>query len=351
MTQQLPPKFVQQTRWAYLQDGIEVGPYDANEIVELLSAREIAPDTLLVELNTRRRCPLTEVGPFAQVVMGIVKLDRQQRSERDLLDASREIASGSHRKTILLTLLALVALGTGGAALFIYNPFAPKAEPKGPYQAPETPAQAVDKAVEPAQKSKEPAFAITEMDPAELEVDPHLELINSVLEEKQLNPNAELLGDDDKLEGPAHIDRSKDRRKHPPQPAVAGGPQGQADKGADSGVETMDFSEEEVAMGEGPSGPDDALAVGRMRKVLRKCLERSLHKFPAGEEVLIDARATLQPDGRITGLKLDLMPRKATGEIKMCVSAELMRMRVPAFEGKAVPLSTAVAVPGPTLAE
>lgn len=350
MTQQLPAKFVRQTRWAFIQDGIEVGPYDANEIVELLREREISPDTTLVELNTRRTCPLTEVGPFASIVMTIVQADRKNRSDREFVAAGREISEGGRRTTVLATILVLLVLGIGGAALFIFNPFAPPEEKDGPYQGvagadeskeqPDVVAEAAD--------AGEPAFAITEMDPAELEVDPETELINSVLEERQLNPNAALIGDEEKLEGPAKIDRSKEKKTRRVA-SVSGGPKSsdKADEAAEEdGIQTMDFSEEEVAMGDGPSGPDDTLAIGRLRKVMKRCVERSLQKFPAGEEVLIDAQANLQPDGRLTGLKINLMPRKAVGEIKMCISAELMRMRVPAFDGDAVHISTAVAVPG-----
>ncbi len=196
-----------------------------------------------------------------------------------------------------------------------------------------------------SEEEKEPAFKITEMEPGEMEKDPAAEMIESVLEERQLNPNAENLGEDEKLEAMAKIKRPKAANSN----GATGAPNEKAaqaeEAGGGEGMQNMDFSEEEIAMGDGPSGPDDALAVARLRKVMRACVEHSLPKFPAGEEVLIDAKARLQPDGRVTGLKIDLMPRKALGEIKMCINAELMRMRVPAFEGNEVELSAAVAVP------
>jgi hypothetical protein len=344
MATELPSKFVRTTRWAYLQDGVEIGPYDANEIVQLLSAREIAPDTTLVEINTRWMCPVSEVGPFARVIVDIVKETRRKKADQDFADTTRDVASGGRKRVLLITLLILAAVGVGGTALFIYNPFAvkPVAEDHGQQVNPTAGKQADQTPLKKAEEKKEPAFKITEMDPSELEPDPQSEMIESVLEEKLLSPNADHLGDDEKLEGVVKMNHAK------PAPngfrkADASGNEGQ---GGNSGIQTMDFSEDEIAAGDGPRGPDDTLAVARLRKVMRRCVERSLQKFPAGEEVLIDASARLQPDGRLTGLKIDLMPRKAVGEIKMCVSAELMRMRVPAFEGNAVPLSAAVAVPG-----
>ena len=345
MATELPAKVVRTTRWAYLQDGIEVGPYDANEIAQLLRDREVAPDTTLVELNTRRMCPASEVGPFARVIVDIVHETRRRKADHDFERSTREVAAGGRSRVLLITILVLVAIGVGGTALFIYNPFAvgPSQDEAKQQDPGKDQQQESTKLPTEPKKEEEPAFKITEMDPSEMEPDPASEMIESVLEEKQLNPNTDNLGDDEKLEGLAKIERPKahHRNGNPKVDAV-----GAEEKGGGSGIETMDFSEEEIAMGDGPSGPDDTLAVARLRKVMRKCVEQSLQKFPEGEEVLIDARARLQPDGRLTGLKIDLMPRKAVGEIKMCVSAELMRMRVPAFEGKEVPLSAAVAVPG-----
>lgn len=348
MVIELPSKFVQATRWAYLQDGIEVGPYDANEIVQLLGDREIAPDTTLIELNTRRMCPVSEVGPFARVIVDIVHESRRRKADQDFETSTREVASGGRRRVILVTILVLAAVGVGGAALFIYNPFAVAPSPEGPHEE-KIDAGAEQEEANPSnvpQKEQEPVFKITEMDPAELEPDPASEMIESVLEEKQLNPNAERLSDDQKLAGLAKPEEPKEPRHNGVHKAKTGAEAATGDSGAEAGIQSMNFTEEEIAVGDGPTGPDDTLAIGRLRKVMRACVERSLHNFPEGAEVLIDAQARLQPDGRLTGLKIDLMPRKAVGEIKMCVSAELMRMRVPAFEGKELKISTALAVPG-----
>ena len=344
MAIELPSRFVRTTRWAYLQDGIEVGPYDANEIVQLLQAREIAPDTSLVELNSRRTSLVSEVGPFARIIVDIVHETRRLKADDDFAASTREVASGNRRQVILISMLVLIAIGVGGTALFMYNPFASKDAPEPhPQSDPGKEKEATEsQPVAQPEKEPEPAFKITEMDPSEMEQDPAAEMIESVLEERQLNPNAGNLADDQKLESVVKIKRPKTVHTNGAAATIE-----EPDDGVESGggIRNMDFSEEEIAMGDGPSGPDDALAVARLRKVMRKCVEHSLARFPAGEEVLIDAKARLQPDGRLTGLKIDLMPRKAVGEIKMCISAELMRMRVPAFEGNEVEISTAVAVP------
>ncbi len=346
MAAELPSKFVRTTRWAYLQDGIEVGPYDANEIVQLLKEREIAPDTTLIEMNTRRMCPVSEVGPFARVIVDIVHATRRQKADQDFAASTREVAAGGRRRVVLITILVLLAIGVGGTALFIYNPFAVKsATEETGKKANVAPDKQADAVSSKAPEEEEPAFKITEMDPSELEPDPESEMIESVLEEKLLNPNVKHLGNEEKLEGVVKMNHAK-KTRHNGTAKPDAGTGAVEEKAGNSGIQTMDFSEDEIAAGDGPTGPDDTLAVARLRKVMRKCVEHSLQRFPAGEEVLIDASATLQPDGRLTGLKIDLMPRKAVGEVKMCVSAELMRMRVPAFEGNAVPLSTAVAVPG-----
>ncbi len=338
METRIPSKFVRLTRWAYIKDGIEVGPYDAHEMIELLQKREIRPDTTVLELNTRRMCPVREVGPFANVIVSIVQEDDRRRADMEVVEAA-DRAARSGRNRLLFYSVFFTVVGVVGVAAFLFlDPFnvVHREPPKFERPAPKVKEQ---KLKEPP---KEPEFKITEMDPSEMDEDPELELIESVLEERKLTPTAEALAAEEKLEGPIQFASKKVPRvrvkKESMGPASAGGD--------DSGITTFDFSEEEIGLEEGPSGPDDRLAISRLRKVMRQCVVRSLAKFPEGEEVLIDAQATLQPDGRLTGLKIDLMPRKAVGEVKMCVSAELMRMRVPAFEGNPVPISTALAVPG-----
>jgi len=324
----LPEKFEQRTRWAYLQGGIEIGPYSAGEILALLEKREISPDTMIVELNSRRTCPVREVGPFARFVITIVTADRQRKAEQEFEDTRDGVIRAARMKIALFVVLGLVLLAGLILMMIFVNPFKPDA----PKTIEEPRPSAAEQTGEASKKKdeKEPEFKIHESEPEEMEEGEEDQMMRSVRESQMLALTDETLANGAKLEGPG---------KAIPDPAVRGnGPGGQAGAGAagaggpleagkgGEAISTFDFTGDEIDVEES----SEDLARDRLAAVVRECTLKMMHKFQDVAKMEIRAAVKLQPDGRMTGLKLNVTPKKHVGDLKMCISAELMRRRVPA---------------------
>ena len=126
MRVKLPDEFVRTTRWSYTDRGIEIGPFSAEEILELLDKRKITPNTTLVELNSRRQCPVSAVGPFAQFVLELLGEDERRRSQEDFERTRESVARAARIKIMVFVAAGVVVLGGRGLLLWVYNPFRPK---------------------------------------------------------------------------------------------------------------------------------------------------------------------------------------------------------------------------------
>ena len=335
----LPEKFKRQTRWAYLNKGVEVGPYSASEIVELLRSREIDPDTRLVELNSRRTSPVREVGPFANLVVAIVTEQQRKRAERDFEDTRSRVIRGARLKIALFVGIGLAILAGIIVLLVVYNPFKPEEDKViVVHEAVETVEEPrTDKQKEP--ESGEEEFRIHEADSGEMGGANEEQLVRSVKEEQLLALSEENLGNGDKLEGPAiavpdPATRLVRAASKADVKAVGGGVASAA-----GAVTTFDFTDDEDE-----DESSEGLARQRLAAVVRKCVISAMHKYQDVEQIHIKAIAKLQPDGRLTGLKLKATPAKHVGDMKMCASAELMRQRVPPSGGTEKVIITTVDV-------
>ncbi|MBM4355829.1 MAG: hypothetical protein FJ109_18905 [Deltaproteobacteria bacterium] len=336
----LPDKFERNTRWAYIKDGIEVGPYMAREVLELLSKREIAPDTTLVELNSRRMCPAKEVGPFASYILVLVQEDKTRRS-REEFERTRENVVRRARIKVAIGVVVVLGLAVAAVvAVVIFEPFSPKQAKVIDVRPVEDPSQQESK-VKKAEVPAEPEFKI--IDEGDGDEPDKGKIVKSLKEEEMLSPTKEKLAESRKLEGPAKV--KKPRGPRPGSPAGANGEAGVAAGGGVAGADdeaVMDFTDDE---GEGGGVEDGAqLARSRLTGVVQKCAAQMLLKYGDTEGMAVEATAQLLPSGRMSGLKLDVTPPSHVGDLKTCISAELGRQRVPPFEGDAVSISTSVNV-------
>jgi hypothetical protein len=338
----LPDKFERNTRWAYIKDGIEVGPYMAREVLDLLSKREVSPDTTLVELNTRRMCPAREVGPFAAYLLILVQEDRTRRSKEEF-DRTRTAVVRRARAKVAIGLIVLLGLaGAAVAAVVIFKPFSPKQEEKIIDVRPvEEPAEGTGKAKK-AEVSTEPEFRI--IDEGDGDEPDKEKIVRSLKKEGTLSPTTDKLGEKKKLEGPAKVKQRKVARP-------GGGALGEGEAGTIVGVAVRTGADEEMVMDftedeEDEGGTQDGaqLAQSRLTGVVQKCAAQILLRYGEADAMAVEASAQLQPSGRISGLKINVNPPNHVGDLKTCISAELGRQRVPPFEGDAVSISTSVNV-------
>ena len=80
MNYTLPKRFEETTRWCYLnEEEGQVGPFSAQEIVDLLDARTISPKTMVVEMGTGAMCRVLQVRPFSDYLHHLVERKRADR--------------------------------------------------------------------------------------------------------------------------------------------------------------------------------------------------------------------------------------------------------------------------------
>lgn len=335
MDYRLPDKFKRTTRWGFIDKGVEIGPFSALEICDLLEKREIGPDTRVVELNTRRACPVREVGPFATLVLALLDQDRADKAEADFEDTRTSVVRAARARVIGFALGGLVLLGGTIVVLAVINPFKPEEQKVIVDKAAAVPV--IDE--KKSEEKKEPEFVIHEADEAEDEDSAQEELMKTVLEEQQRAPTTEMLIAGEKLEGPAQVVPEKIRRVRViAGPTIDLGDDDRAGGGDESGMETMDFTDEE----EEETSADAAR--GRLKEIVRRCALNSMVGHEDVEHYAIHAKVILRPDGSMKGLKLKVKPPEHVGEMKMCASAELMRQRIPPYDGPTQTVDAIVSV-------
>lgn len=336
MPYKLPEKFARSTRWAYLNNGIEAGPFSAEEILKLLEERTIGPDTTLILLGNRRTCPVLKVKPFADYVAYLIAQHKWEQTERDFQKTKSQFERGDGLRNTILGGLAIALVVGGLVTLAVMNPFAAKTEKVDtapPRQAVETGPDVVA----PPETKKEEEFRILEADDPIFREDEDKKLVETVKKEQLLAATSENLDTDKvKLVAPKSViplEARKHKRKngngHKP-----GGVQAQDEPDPEPAITTMDFGEDDEEEDSGLQSSIE-LAEKRLGESLRKCSLDAMYKHQDVERWSIMAQAVLEPSGRMKGLKLTITPTKHVGEIKMCTSAEVMRQRVPAYDGPA----------------
>jgi hypothetical protein len=327
----LPDKFVQTTRWAYVDNGIENGPYDADEIVELLEKRKIGPETVIILLGKRRTCPVLEVKPFADYIKYVIEKQKWEKTEKDFEKTKSQFEKGDGMRNTILAGLAIAVVVGGLIALAIVNPFAAPAT-KTAVKPEKEAAPAKADVVTQKEEPKEEEFKILEADDPLFQENEEKKIVETVKKEHLLAASAEFLDADmKKLQAPKNVvpaEAKKPRRKKPNN----GGPAAVEEPPVEEmTITTLDFSEDEEDDSELQSSSE--LAEQRLGEALKKCSLQAMFKHQDVERWSIMARAVLEPSGRMKGLRLNISPQKHVGEIKMCTSAEMMRLRVPGYDG------------------
>jgi len=110
----LPQRFEHTTTWEYVnRDGSHYGPYRPHQILELLDDGTISPETVLIELETQRSCPFQEVGPFAEYLQFLLKVERetQELAEKRMLWRRFVDHYGVDRAVLVMVGLVVVVIG------------------------------------------------------------------------------------------------------------------------------------------------------------------------------------------------------------------------------------------------
>jgi hypothetical protein len=338
MDLRLPEKFERRTRWAYLKGSVEVGPYSAREILDLLLQKKIGPQTEVVELVGRRTCPLIEVKPFQDFVRQVVDFERHKKAAQEV-EETHERLQRQHRNRLLLIAVAGALVGAVIVALvLIFKPFGSGERVRvidGSQKLPRPP-DGGQKAAAPVEPEiVEPAGDGPEGEEAAV--------LKTIQQEERKN-----VATTDALREPGtKLQEIKVKRVRPPghgahaplagTPGAAGleGTEG-GEEGEEEGMTTLDFSEEE-------EGTDTAtMARDRLAGVVRACAEGIVQQFDDVPVLEVEATVTLEPSGRMKGLKLTVTPPAHVGDLKMCASADLPAQRVPAFTGSEMTVTARV---------
>jgi hypothetical protein len=333
-----------------MKDGIELGPFEPREILDLLYRRTISPDAVIIELNSRRMCAVSEVGPFAQFVLEVLSEQKKQRERQDF-EKTKETLARTHRMKVLIIVgVAVLLAAIAAVMLFLDNPFwlvdTRSTEYKGDGESKN--GDNVNAAAGPAQ----PEFAIRELDVSDQELSEESNLVKSLTEEHLVEVPDEALANGEKLKKPRAAGTlpkpaGKGGKAAAGAPRLADAPAGDPGQGEEEGVTTLDFTDE----GEGDGGDEakDAasLARNRLYEVVRDCAIAALTKYPDMGGFEATATVTLEPTGRLAGLKLDVTTGSHVGEIKLCANAELARKRVPPTSAEAMSLSVPVSLSAP----
>ncbi len=343
MAYELPPKFERTTRWAHVKEGVEIGPFSAKEMLQLLDEGRIGPNTELVEMATRKRCALLEVKPFHDYIRHVLEKDKQHKAEKEFEQTRSRFERKSRAKLITFGIILPVLIAIGVVAWVMFNPFAPK-ETKN-YVI--TPGEEEDdgKTGEGAkEEAKEPEFKILEADDPSLAGEENDEkVVESVKEEFLLAPSSDTMSSEKKLEALEELpDLPKARSSTRPTLKPVGPAAEETKAAVKESVTTFDFSEEEDEGSSTVSASNEAEK--RLSEVLRKCSLNAMYQYQDIDSYHIVGTATLLPDGRFKGVKLTVTPKKHIGDLKMCASAELARHRLPQRDGPATTVMATLTV-------
>lgn len=99
-------------RWLVERDGVDFGPFSSKQIVDQLFKEEIGSETVLFDIETDRRLPMSEFDVFSETIVAWIH-EKDQREKRRAEEA-REAAARRRTRIVLGTILAIVVLVGGG---------------------------------------------------------------------------------------------------------------------------------------------------------------------------------------------------------------------------------------------
>lgn len=107
-------------RWLMEKDGIDYGPFTSKQVVEKLFKEELHAESVLFDIETDRRLPLSEFEVFDEALRAWIH-EKDQREKRRAEEAE-EAAARRRTRLLLGTILTIVVLVGGGAGgWFLYQ--------------------------------------------------------------------------------------------------------------------------------------------------------------------------------------------------------------------------------------
>lgn len=336
MTDATLDRFRKRTRWVYYKGSVAYGPNSADEIVTLLRDGVIGPETELMEMGAGRRVQLTKVAYFAAAAERVARKNLARDEEQAYESARSRLGQARGLKFYLINITIPVILLSGiGFAIYYFGFRDRGGEDRAQAAVQEVPAgeqakrlKTVNLAGEEEEKLRREARAMLaegkesfeEPEGAALE-----EFAIGILAEKG-NDSARKVktvkGRDKELEVLPEMAKEKRRSRS------SGGGAASAGSGGQAGAEEMDFSEMDFSEDDG----NDLIreVERRMATVLEECAGK------AGGGLSMQADFTLQPGGRVSGLRLIVEPGDKLADMRMCVRAGMAAIMMPPFEGAPV---------------
>jgi len=339
-------QFRKRTRWVYYREGVAYGPFSVDEILDMIDEGVLGRDTDLMETGSNRRVPLSAVRLFLDRAQELDERLTREMDEaefevtRQRLGRSRGIQFYLVNIALPLVLVLAVVVGIFWKQIFGNRGgedpgaihIASVAEEEGPrIEAPETALKKLSSEVEfvEAEASLEAgledyALGLT-MEGAD---DGALEALSQMPAEAHAK----------KLPDVVTVERRKRPGRKPPSEtaSIAGGP---AAAGG-SGIAEMNFDDEDLGAeavnldGDGV----ESMVRRRLQPVLRSCAAKGSAETGVPPDLM--ARVKVRPTGSLGTLNLTVEPKVGYSEIRMCVIAGMAGIRVPAFEGPAVQVTT-----------
>ncbi len=335
---QLPEDFQKYTRWVYLKNHAEYGPFTAGEILSALRDLEITPDTILRELESSRSGPVTMFKPFAEYLVILeeersqLQLQREYETHRTRLKQGRRwgrhlLFAGVPAVLALGVVLVLFPhwfLGAGGGVRVIQggSGSGSAADPRQEEAREHTPTEtAAEQILEPESEderlAREAARLAAEQAAAHLGV--------SGGEEHQW------VSRNQRVERTAVEPPPEPRRPRRSRARASGGEQGgQASSGESQGMMVMSFMDDD------DEETSEALARERLAEALARCTRQVAAHYGDVPEYSTTARAVLAPSGSLGRLSVQAEPHVYVADLRTCLSARLLAIEVPPFDGPAV---------------
>ncbi len=337
MDYKVPGDFQKFTRWVYLRNHAEYGPFSAMEILGALRDGEISGSTHLRELESGKSMTVEQVKPFADFLK-IVEGERARKREKQEFETHRaQIRKSRARGKLALVIgvpavlcvAVIVALfpqllgGTGGKVRVVMGGRGTRG--------------AVDQATN---KDRNPDV-LEQQDPGILEPEAEEELLRKQAAKLAAEQAAERLRSSGEPAELANLERKVERTevevKEQPRKRNRSRAKGEADqaagtRGAAAADEmmVMDFSEDEE------DETSEELARQRLATALERCTRQVATHHGDVPDYATTATATLTPSGTLTGLSVTAEPNEYVADLRTCLSGRLLAIEVPPFAGEAV---------------
>lgn len=269
-------------RWLMEQDGIDYGPFTGKQIVEKLFKEEITASTVIFDIETDRRLPLSEIDLFEDALMAWVH-EKDKREKRRVEEAEQAAARRRTRIVLGTILFLLVTVGGGFGGWFFYQSTLP------------TPVKANFAGLVSVMRVGLPPVSLPEQLPeTAAEIRERLEKEQAERLAKASAAERARIAREEQLAAASNLD------------ATGGGGSGRFDRGA-----------------------FDQVIGGRQGNMVR-CLQDEVRRNPRLKSLTVEI--TVIPTGELINVK---MPG-ASGRGESCVRGALRGLRVPAFAGSNV---------------